>query len=153
MANAVPNQTRFRRDGELVVIEKTYDLLIWSLKHIERFPRCHRYGIGLRLEQRLSAILDLLLRAKYSRDRLGLLQETNVELELLRFQFRSVKDLKCLSIDSYGSAARFVNEIGQMVGGWIRSSQGQNHETLRQPVGRVDELSQPPAGGSQSRPR
>jgi hypothetical protein len=34
------------------VIEKTQELLVWSLKHIEKFPRTHRYGLGLRLETR-----------------------------------------------------------------------------------------------------
>lgn len=66
--NIKTNQSR--RDSELLIIEKMYDLQIWSLKHIEKFPRNHRYGLGLRLEERLSRVLDLLLRAKYSRDRL-----------------------------------------------------------------------------------
>ena len=130
-----------RRDSELVVIEKTYDLQVWTLKHIEKFPRNHRYGIGLRLETRVSHVLDLLLRAKYTRDRQQFLHDANVELELLRFQFRTVKDLQCLSVESYGSAARFVNEIGRLLGGWIkRSSQGVAHETRREPVGRSDEF-------------
>jgi len=104
------------------VIEKAYALLVWSLNHIAKFPRNHRYGIGLRLEQRVHLILELLLAGKYSRERLPLLQQANLELELLRFQFRLVKDVKCLSLESYGSAARFVNEIGKLVGGWIKQS-------------------------------
>jgi len=142
-----------KADTELVVIEKTYELLVWSLKHIEKIPRSHRYGVGLRLEQRLSGILDLLLRAKYTRDRLALLQAANLELELLRFQFRVVKDLKCLSIESYGSASRFVNEIGKLIGGWMRRVTGGPHETSRQSVAGTDQLSEPAASGWQGRPR
>ena len=111
-----------KAETELVVIEKSYALLVWSLEHIAKFPRSHRYGIGLRLEQRVNQILELLLAAKYTRDRLPLLQQANLELEQLRFQFRVVKDVKCISLDSYGSAARFVNEIGKLVGGWIKQS-------------------------------
>lgn len=29
---------------ELAVIEKTQELLVWTLKHIEKFPRTHRFG-------------------------------------------------------------------------------------------------------------
>ena len=107
-------------DSELLVIEKTEALLVWTLNHITKFPRSHRYGIGLRLEMRICDILDLLIRAKYNKDRLTILQQTNVELEQLRFLFRTVKDVKCLSIDSYGSASRFVNEVGVLVCGWIK---------------------------------
>ena len=47
-----------KADTELVVIEKTYELQIWTLNHIAKFPRSHRYGVGLRLEQRLATILS-----------------------------------------------------------------------------------------------
>lgn len=113
-----------RAEAELEIIEKAYNLLIWSLNHITKFPRNHRYGLGGRLEARLSSVLDLLLRAKYNSDRLALLREVNIELELIRFHFRAARDLKCLSVESAGSAARFVNEIGKLVGGWIKRSTG-----------------------------
>ncbi len=111
-----------KAETELVIIEKTHELLVWTLKHIEKFPRNHRYGVGLRLEQRITDVLELFLKAKYSRDRMATLQDVNLELEYLRFQYRAVKDIGCLSIDSYGSAARFVNEIGKLLGGWIKQS-------------------------------
>ena len=120
---------------ELKVIEKTQGLLVWSLKHIEKFPRTHRYGLGLRPETRLTAILDRLIEAKLTRDRLPLLHRTNLDLEQLRFEFRTAKDVQCLSINSYGSASRLVNEIGQNLGQWIKSIIGGSDETTREPVG------------------
>ena len=62
---------------ELVIIEKTQELLVWTLKHIAKFPRSHRYGLGLRLEQRLSSLLDRFIEAKFTRERLPLLQRCN----------------------------------------------------------------------------
>jgi len=146
-----------KAERELIIIEKTHELLVWTLKHIEKFPRSHRYGVGLRLEQRITDVLEHLLRAKYSRDRLSELQQVNLELELMRSLFRAVKDLGCLSIESYGSAARFVNEIGKLLGGWMKqcdargghneaSMKGTGHETSRKPVAGTDPLSQPVDG-------
>ena len=137
-------------EADLLVIEKTQALLVWTLNHIAKFPRSHRYGIGLRLETRLSDILDLLLRAKFTKDRLPLLLQTNLELELLRFQFRTVKDIHCLTLASYGSAARFVNEIGQSVGGWIKQTLGRNPEATWNPVAGTGGLSQSFASRPQS---
>ena len=138
---------------ELLVIDKAHALLVWTLNHVARFPRSHRYGVGLRLEERITTILELLLRAKYTRDRLTLLQQVNLELELLRFQYRAVKDLKCLSVESYGSASRFANELGQLVGGWIKSIVGGGHEASRRPVDGTDQLRESADGGPQRRAR
>jgi hypothetical protein len=79
---------------------------------------------------RLYQVLELLIRAKFSRERVALLQDGNLELELLRFQFRIAKDLKCLSLESYGYAARELNEIGKLVGGWIKASQSRKNWVL-----------------------
>ena len=37
---------------ELVVITKTYDLILWSCNHTGRFPRQHRFVLGERLERK-----------------------------------------------------------------------------------------------------
>ncbi len=106
---------------ELPVVLKTYDLVVWCCRHLARFPRSYRFTLGQRLELRLYDILDGLLQAKYAHDKTGFLRQVNLELELLRFQFRLAYELRCLNADSYGYAARTVNEVGQMVGGWLRS--------------------------------
>jgi hypothetical protein len=111
--------------AELGVIVRMYDLVLWTCKHLAGFPRSFRCTLGDRMEARLYQVLDTLLRAKYDRGRReALLREANMELELLRFHYRMAKDLKCLSVDSYGHAARTVNEVGQMVGGWLRNLAG-----------------------------
>ena len=79
---------------EMLVIMKVYDLVLWSCPHVAKFPRSHRFTLGDRLERRLYDLLELLLRAKYGRDRGTLLRDANMELELLRFQFRLAKDLQ-----------------------------------------------------------
>ena len=39
-----------RKDEELVVITKTYDLILWWCNHTGRFPRNHRFVLGERIE-------------------------------------------------------------------------------------------------------
>ena len=67
---------------EMLVITKVYDLVLWSCHHIQKFPRSHRFTVGDRLERRLCDLLELLLRARYMRDRGTLLSIANMELEL-----------------------------------------------------------------------
>ena len=115
---------------ELKVIADFYDFMVWTIKHTEKFPRHHRYSLGLAIENRLQKVLGLLIRVKYSRDKKVLLDEANIELEILRFQIRMAKDLKVLSVKSHGFAAKSLNSIGSQIGGWLKSKPVK-HEALR----------------------
>jgi len=66
-------------------------------------------------------LLETLIAAKYTKKRQELLEEANLNLEILRFQMRLAKDLQCLKIESYAFAAKSIDEIGRLVGGWLRS--------------------------------
>jgi hypothetical protein len=106
---------------ELPVITKAYDLVLWSCRHTGRFPRNHRFVLGERIERRLYELLETLLQARYTRQRQELLRRANLSLEILRFQLRLAHDLQCLRTNSYGFAAKALNEIGSMVGGWLKA--------------------------------
>ena len=110
------------RDGqELVVITRAYDLVLWSCHHTSRFPRNHRFVLGERIERNLYDLLETLIQARYTRERQALLGQANLTLEVLRFQMRLAKDLQCLKVKSYGHAAKAIDEIGRLVGAWLKS--------------------------------
>src|SRR5262249_10001005 len=100
-----------REHQELVVITKTYDLILWSCHHTSKFPRNHRFVLGERIERNLYDLLEFLIKAKYSKQRQPLLEHANLLLEILRFQMRLAKDLQCLKVESYGFAAKAIDEI------------------------------------------
>ena len=106
---------------ELKIIQDFYDFMLWMIKHIEKYPRHHRYSIGVSIENRTQKILELLLKAKYRREKKSILSDANIELEILRFQLRLSKDLKILTVKSYGFGSKNLLEIGSQVGGWIKS--------------------------------
>jgi hypothetical protein len=60
-----------KKDQELIVITKTYDLILWSCNHTSRFPRNHRFVLGERIERTLYNLLEALIAAKYTRNRSG----------------------------------------------------------------------------------
>jgi hypothetical protein len=107
-----------KKDQELTVITKMYDLILWSCNHTSRFPRSHRFVLG---ERNLSNLLETLIAAKYTKNRQRILEDANLALEVLRFQMRLAKDLQCLKVESYAFAAKAIDEIGWLVGGWLRS--------------------------------
>ena len=101
-------QKSMKKDQELIVITKTYDLILWPCNHTSRFPRNHRFVLGERIERNLYNLLKTLIAAKYTKNRQRLLEEANLSLEVLRFQMRLAKDLQCLKVESYAFAARSI---------------------------------------------
>ena len=61
-----------RQEPELSVITKAYDLILWSCHHTARFPRNHRFVLGERIERNLYNVLELLVQARYTRERYDL---------------------------------------------------------------------------------
>ena len=51
-------------------------------------------------------------------------------LEILRCPMRRAKDLQRLKVESDGFAAKAFDEIGKLVGGWLKSS-GRHQRYLR----------------------
>ena len=101
-------------------IAKTYDLLKWLMPAVSRFPKDKRYTLGQRIENKLLDILELLLDANYSQDKLEILKKANLELEYFRYLIRLSYDLEFLDLRRYEFTAQAVNEIGRLIGGWIK---------------------------------
>jgi len=76
--------------------------------------------LGERIERNLYGLLETLIAAKCTKNRQRLLEEANLNLEVLRFQMRLAKDVQCLKVEGYAFAAKSIDEIGRLVGGWLR---------------------------------
>ena len=109
---------------DVPVILKLYDLALWTMNHTARFPRHHRYSLGQRLDGTLLDLLDVLIEARYVREKARMLDRANVLLERLRFLMRLAKDMQVLPLKSFEFQANAVEEIGRMIGGWRRHAAG-----------------------------
>lgn len=103
-----------------VVVSKTYDLIIWWLPKLAKFPRDQRFLLGDRIENILLDILEDLIDATYTKEKADILRQANLKLEKLRFMVRIANDMHFINIASYEFASKGINEIGKMVGGWIK---------------------------------
>jgi hypothetical protein len=108
-----------RRHGP--ALEKAYQFMLWLIPTVERFPRGQRFLLGDRIQTTALDALEGLIEATYSRNAAPLLLRVNLLLEKLRFLFRLAKDLHYLDLRRYEFAARATDEIGRLVGGWIKA--------------------------------
>ncbi len=103
-----------------VILEKHYDLLLWLQQQVPRFPRSHRFVLGDRLLGVSLDIQGLLVEASYTRDKRDLLGRAGVKLAQLRYLVRLAKDLQFLSLRQYGFLSERMEELGRMLGGWMK---------------------------------
>ena len=111
-------------------ITLTYDLLKWSIPTLEKFPKSQRFLLGDRIENHILDVLELLIRANYSKDKIDCLRNANLKIETLRFLWRLTLDLKYLSTRRYEYVSAMLNNIGKLIGGWIKYA-GTRYETTR----------------------
>ena len=107
---------------QLTIFEKTYQLILWLYPAVRKFPKAQRFVLGQQIENTALDILRGIIRANAERDKLPLLKNVSVDLDTLRILLRLSKDLEFLSVRQYGFAAERVNEVGKLLGGWIKSN-------------------------------
>jgi 23S rRNA-intervening sequence protein len=108
-----------RRTGPAV--EAHYRLIGWLMNTVERFPRSQRFLLGDRIQTVALDVLDALIEATYTRDRRGHLACANLGLEKLRFLVRLAFDRRHLDARRYEHAARSIDEVGRLIGGWAKA--------------------------------
>jgi four helix bundle protein len=107
--------------NEPPIFHKIYEFIIWIYPTINKFPKSQRFVLGQRMENVVLDILELLIEAKLSKIRISFLQKSSVKLDKLRILMRLTKDLKFISVKEYEFGCKQIDEIGRMLGGWIKS--------------------------------
>jgi len=111
---------------ELTIYQKVYDLILYALPIINRFPKSQRFVLGQQIQNGMIDISAMIVQANKVKNKLQKLYEIDVELEKLRLLIRLAKDLKFMPIHKYELHCQRMNEVGRLLGGWIKSSQGRN---------------------------
>jgi len=107
---------------EVAAVTQTYQLILWAVPQVNKWPRDHRFTLGDRVVTHLYDLLELLVEASYTRDKAGLLARANLKVDLLRYLFRLANDLDILGLRRYEHASKLLVELGQQVGGWKRAA-------------------------------
>ena len=115
-----PDQNQGDRTTLPGVVTKAYDLLLWLVNHVGKFPRSHRFVLGERIETAMLEVVLALVEASYVREKISFLKRANLELEKIRILVRLGKDLGLTSVRQYEFASQELVTLGQQVGGWLR---------------------------------
>jgi hypothetical protein len=105
-----------RRTGP--ALEAHYQFLLWLVPAIDRFPKAQKFVLGDRILNLGLDVLESLVEATFTKDRKGHLVRANLGIDKLRLLLRMATDFKFLDPRRYEHAARQLDDIGRLIGGW-----------------------------------
>jgi hypothetical protein len=109
---------------------KTYDFLLWLIPLTLKFPKSQRFLLAERLSGMTLDFYDLILEAVMTpEDQAERLAAADRSLAKIRLYVRLSYDLKCLSLGQLEHAARQMDEIGRLIGGWQRKQAKEREKT------------------------
>lgn len=111
-------------ENDIPLLKKSYDLYRTFHEYRKAVPKQDRHTIYERSEQLMLDMIETFFQAGYSRndDKRTMLERASVKLNTLRLLIRLMKDTKTLDMKKYVVLQELIDEIGRMLGGWIRSS-------------------------------
>ena len=105
-----------------VIALRMESLLTWVAERVAKFPRDHRFTVGDRFLDTCLEVMGLLVEASYRRDKHAALSAASRGLVRARVLARLARSLRCLSEAQHLHFARESDEVGRMLGGWLRAT-------------------------------
>ncbi|MGC9602917.1 MAG: four helix bundle protein [Minisyncoccia bacterium] len=111
-------------DFDIPIFKKSYELYKTFYGYRTIIAKQDRYAIWQRSEDTTLEILEGILAASqaYKTDKLPALEKVSLKLNILRVFLRLMKEVKTLDNKKYIALQSLVDEIGRMLGGWIKST-------------------------------
>lgn len=111
-------------DTDIPILKKSFELYKTFHEYRRIIPKADRFTIYERSEHLIIDVIEGFLEAGYiSRiNKLTVLERASVKLNTLRFLIRLMRETKALDLKKYTKLQELIDEIGRMLGGWIRST-------------------------------
>jgi len=119
-----PQEALYRSESELPIFAKWFDFVNWLFPFADRLPKKVRFSVTNRIINLSLDLIDDLIEARYSRNKVTALRRANFRLEKLRILLRLCFEQRWISHKTFSHAVRSISEVGKMLGGWMKQQQG-----------------------------
>ena len=110
--------------ASLPAVQKAHDLNLWLLRWAARVPRAYKFTLGDRVQTTAIDLYLALVEASHLRAKERVLFRANRLLDQLRLLLRLAHDLQVLSARQHAFVVEHHEELGRMIGGWLRHASG-----------------------------
>ncbi len=110
-------------DSDAPIIQKIIDLYKELYGYLKTFPKKDQYLLGKRCEDALHGFLEYVLTAASlsKENKLRFLEVANGKFDALKVLLRVARELRMLDNKKYLSLETKIQEVGKMLGGWMKS--------------------------------
>lgn len=110
-------------ENEAPILKKIFDFYKIFYQCVKIFPKKDQYSLGKRCEDYLLLFMEcVVLAASLPKERkLKALEVANMKFDMLKIFIRLAHELKMIDNKKYLALGTEIQEIGKMLGGWIRS--------------------------------
>jgi len=118
------NQPRSKNPGDVPLIRSLCIAYAFWNEILNKFPKAQRYALGTKCSEYLLAIIEFVLAAAQNseaKEKMADLKQASVKLDTFKLLVRLCKNCKCISNNAYLQMESQMQEIGRMLGGWMRS--------------------------------
>ncbi len=115
--------TQTRPVLDIPIFHKVYDLYKLLYSYHSHIPKSKRYTLWQKCENTTLMLLEAIIETSYQKDeerRLSLYHISN-KLDLLKVLIRLAKDTRTIDIKQHIAIQEIIQEVGRMIGGWIKS--------------------------------
>lgn len=108
---------------EVPIISRIYELYKTLYEFQRNIPKTARYSLWIRIQDSLLDVLEGLMAVGYvvPQNRSDHLVKIAVKVDKIRVFIRLCYDTKIINQKKYLSLQSMIDEIGRMLGGWIKS--------------------------------
>lgn len=113
-----------KRKEDYPIFDRSYQLSVEIFRETMKFPKSQRYVIAQRLQDASLKFIEEITLGFTSTDKLSALNRASDNLEKMRILTRVALDLNFWSFKIYQKINTTINEVGRMLGGWIKKAKG-----------------------------
>ena len=110
---------------KMILLTKLEELDLYSHKCLMHFPKVEKFLLCAEIRQTISYIIKGVIRAGKKYYRKTTLEDIDILIEYLRVLIRKSFNLGYITSKRYGIWSKHIDEIGCIVGAWIKKL-GQN---------------------------
>lgn len=110
---------------ELKLTEKIVDMMDYAYPALAQFPKSEKFALVTDMKHSMDMLLERCIEAQKKYYKKTTLQELDVEIAKLKVYIRLSHKLGFLPDKKYEVWSGLVVEIGKMLGGWLKTVNGQ----------------------------
>lgn len=114
----------FMHDPHLALLTRLDELDAYTHNVLHQFPKLERHLLCADMRATMGKLLRLVVVAWKRRQKSSTLFELDVEVEVFRGLIRKAHRLGYINVNRLDIWMRHTNEIGRMIGAWIKSEGG-----------------------------